>query len=312
VGIVDLVRIIRRNIVALIVLLVATAAAIGVVWQTAPVPYQSEASMVVLPPNVGFDLEDDTFPVNPWRNLGDPSLEVAANALVSVADDKVFTGELTDRGVTSMTDAEVALDAAGLPLGGVGVFVTLTAINDDPDAARSDLVILRDQLAEELQVLQLEAGAPESTLITIVELTTPTEPEPLVIDRLTLSGVVGGMGLIVTVLLAALLEALHRRRKRLASSNDADADADADAGANADATTTVAFPARSAAAPSASRHGTGSHSQTRPAGGRPGPHPEVAAGRTGGKPRPYPEVAAGRTGGKSPPQPEAPALRTKP
>lgn len=210
----NILAVLRRHIIAVGVLLAFSSAAVLFVWTKAPSAYQSEATLVILRPNVAFDFEDQPFAVNPYQNLADPSVQVAASVIASVANGGEFKDRLSELGVTSDTDVQVAADATGESFGGVGVFLRLTALNQEPRASSDDLAIISDALAEELELRQRQAGAPEETLLTLAPLSPPTQPQFLASDRVQLSGITVIVNLIVTTLAIAGLEFAYRRRDR--------------------------------------------------------------------------------------------------
>jgi hypothetical protein len=60
---------------------------------------------------------------------------------------------------------------------------------------------------------QREAGAPENTFITVTDLTQPSASAPVATSRTKMTGIAAGMGLIVTLTVTVMLDALRRRRK---------------------------------------------------------------------------------------------------
>lgn len=201
----DIIRAVRQHSVVVVLLLVASAVAAFGVYSQVPVYYQSDATMVVLLPNVERVVADQLVPVNPWAGLGAQSSQVAASALANIAGSEVFQSELADRGVTS----DVAVEVAALY--GGGVVLTLSAVSTTPTAANKDLVVVSAQLSEALRTRQLAAGAPKDTLLTAADLTTATTPTALATSAVKLVGVVFAIGLVVIAVVVLLLEGLRRK-----------------------------------------------------------------------------------------------------
>lgn len=204
----DIVRALRQHLAVVALLLLATAAAAYGVYSQIPVYYQSNASMVVLLPNLERLENDSLVPVNPWAGLGAQSSQVAASALASIAGSENFQAGLEDRGVTSDISVEVA------SLYGGGVVLTLGAVNAQDTAAQGDLAVVSEQLSAALRTKQLDAGAPKDTLLTATDLTAATAPTTLATSALKLVGVTVLIGLVVIVAVILLLEALRGRVRR--------------------------------------------------------------------------------------------------
>lgn len=215
----DIVRAVRQHLVVVALLLAATGFAAFGVYSQVPVYYQSDASMIVLLPNLER-LEDDTLvPVNPWAGLGAQSSQVAASALASIAGSQDFQAGLVAGGVTS----EVAVQVAALY--GGGVVLTLSAVSQTPTAAEADLAVVSAQLSTALRAKQLDTGAPKDTLLTATELTAATAPAPLATSGIKLAGVTVLIGLVVIAAVVLLLEALRSRPRRPEPTDAGPADA---------------------------------------------------------------------------------------
>lgn len=217
----NILGVLGRHILAIAVLLVASAAAVTTVLILAPSAYQSESTMVILGPNVEYDFQNVPLPVNPWQNLADPSVEVAASAISSVADSDEFKDRIDGLGVTSDTTVRVATETSGDAIGEGAVFLSLTALNEDPQAAQDDLAILSNELSDVLQQRQLDVGAPPETLLRLVNLNPPTEAQVLASARMQLTAVTALVSLTLSGLALVLLEFAARRRQRLRTKDGA-------------------------------------------------------------------------------------------
>ncbi|MGI8693470.1 MAG: hypothetical protein ACR2JK_11330 [Geodermatophilaceae bacterium] len=199
----DIVRALRRHVVVVVFLLVASGFAAYGVYSQIPVYYQSDASMVVLLPSVAQGVDEQPVPVNPWSNLGALSSQVAASALATIASSEDFQRTLADLGVTSEVTVQVA------PTYGGGVVLTLSAVSLDAPAARADLAVVSAQVSEALRLRQLAAAAPDGTLLTAADLSSATEPAPLATSGIKVAGVTVGIGLVIIAVVVLLLEGLR-------------------------------------------------------------------------------------------------------
>ena len=203
----DVLRAIRRQLVVFLMLMMVAAAACAIVWVRVPVFYESQASVSVLTPNQRPGEGGVLFPVNPWEDFGSMSAQVAASLLASVAVSDEFQDRLRDKGVTSTVSAEVA------PYGGE-VVLLISAINRQNDLAENDLQIVDDELAIELRDRQLAAGAPESALLVMQDVTAATPAQPLVTDRTKVVDITAAIGVVVAFAASILLDHLQRNRKQ--------------------------------------------------------------------------------------------------
>ncbi|MBA3461570.1 MAG: hypothetical protein H0T46_16530 [Deltaproteobacteria bacterium] len=208
----DIIRAVRRHLVVVVLLLIASGAAAYGVYSQVPVYYQSDATMVVLLPSVARGVDDQLVPVNPWTNLGAQSSQVAASALASVAASEDFETSLIDEGVTSDVTVEVAPNYGG------GVVLTLNAVSLQASAAQQDLVSVSALVSAALAARQVGAGAPEGTLLTVTDLTSATSPAALATSGIKVAGATVIIGIVVTVVVVLLLEGLRSRRPRPAAS----------------------------------------------------------------------------------------------
>lgn len=210
----DIVIAVRRHIIVVLFLLVATGFAAYGVYGQVPAYYESNASMVVLLPNVTPDENDQLVPVNPWSSLGAQSAQVAASALATIAASEDFQAELTELGVTSDVTVQVATTYGG------GVVLTLSAVSLESGATQEDLPLVSAQVAKRLEVLQVAAAAPKGTLLTAADLVAATEPAPLATSAVKVAGVTVGIGLVIVGVVVLLLERLRRGAPQRVSSED--------------------------------------------------------------------------------------------
>lgn len=203
----DVARALRRFSTVFLVVIVATAGASIFVWTQVPIVYQSGASLVVLTANQVEGPENSSIPVNPYQSAGDQSTVVATEALASISGSPEFQERLADAGVTSDTTIEVS------SIGG-GVILALTATNTRSVSAKADVSILADLMSQEFRARQLDAGAPEISLLTADVLVVPNDPVPSAADRTVVTGAVAVIGVILALFAVLLLEFLHRPRRK--------------------------------------------------------------------------------------------------
>lgn len=242
--------VLRRRWLVVLLLVAATGGAAAWVYGNVPVVYQSQASMIVLLPNENSDGSGATYPVNPYLNVGAASSQVAASALVTVSSSEEFLSALADQGVTSTTTAQVATY-------GGGVVLELTATNSSAAAAVADLPVVSAQISAELEQRQDAAGAPAGTLLTATDLTAPTPATPLTGDRTKLAAVTVLIGLLDTLAVVLVAEAVRRRRRTGPAPAGAGAEGSADVSAGPAAATPVEPPGSAAGASSAGSHRAG-------------------------------------------------------
>lgn len=206
-GLLEVMRVLRRHRLALIALVLVSVAAVGFVYVKVPPSYQSTADMILLPPNTaGGDGSGPAVKVNPYAGLGAQSTQVMASALAQVANGEQFRENERRQGVTSTVTVQVAT------LYGGGVVLNMTATLPHAEGLTNDLRSVSRLIGQELQRRQTAAGAPDGSLITINDLTSPTPAQPLSSNRTKLVIVAAVVGLIVTASLISILESMRRRR----------------------------------------------------------------------------------------------------
>jgi hypothetical protein len=166
-----------------------------------PAKYQVTSSVLFLPP------QSDTVAQggNPFLALG--GLETIAGVVARTVSDSTVQNQVKAAGGTG--DYTVVPDAtAGGP-------VLLVTVEDrTPAAALKTLAVVLKQLPQTLTALQTSSGVPSSSLIRSKEITRDTIAKTVLkpLMRAMIAAVAFGLGL--TVLGAALLDSLIRRKAR--------------------------------------------------------------------------------------------------
>jgi hypothetical protein len=189
----------RRWYIVVPGILVAVVAAVGA-WAVVPPDYERSATQLLLP-------GADTLPEgssNPFLFLG--GLTSAADVIVRAAgsDDNV-------REITGGSDIDVVVSRDPLNAG-PAILTTVTAPTDRSAASVLDAAIQRT--TELVQELQAEQGIAPSSRISVTLVTRDGESTLQQRSRATMTVGVGLGMAILTVLLAALVDGLARRKGR--------------------------------------------------------------------------------------------------
>jgi capsular polysaccharide biosynthesis protein len=208
-------RIVRRRWYAAVVGVVCTLIGTAVVLTMAPT-YEATSVLVLLAPNTPSAATTTPgaapAPVNPYQAF-DSSITITADLMSTQVMQPRVVDELVRRGASP--DYTVATDP---DTGGPTVTITAEAATGQQAVATTRLVSaeFRRQLTER----QAQAGAPRSSLITASPVVTPTSADRLVSGRIRALVAVLGVGMVLSIGLALVAEAvalgLERRRTRRA------------------------------------------------------------------------------------------------
>lgn len=209
-------RIVRRRWYAMVVGLVCTLVAAAFVATMAPT-YEATSVLVLLAPNTPSAAATTPGatpePVNPYQAF-DSSITITADLMSTQVMQPKVVDALVRRGASS--DYTVATD----PDTG-GPTVTITAKAPTGHQALVTTRLVSAEFRRQLTERQAEAGAPASSLITASAVVTPTSADRLVSGRVRALVAVLGVGLVVSICLALVAEAvalaLERRRARQAT-----------------------------------------------------------------------------------------------
>ncbi|MBB5786220.1 hypothetical protein [Jiangella mangrovi] len=195
-------RVLARRWVVVVPLLVLTAFGAFNLYSTTEPEYTVTGSLLLRGPSVSQD--EETGQRNPYLDYG--NMAVPARVVTDIALTPSTYHELTrDTGTTF----EIGLDTTtSAPL------VMLTVNGPTPDAVVAGAQNVVDFFNTTLQQRQLDAGAPENTLITseIVQPATDVLQENA--SRIRMLVGVTGVGVLFSVGMAFLVEAIVRARAR--------------------------------------------------------------------------------------------------
>ncbi|MGW5363356.1 hypothetical protein [Actinopolymorpha pittospori] len=195
-------RVLARRWLVVVPLLVLTAlGAAGLYTATGP-EYTVTGSMLVLGPNAGQD--EATGKRNPYLDYG--NLAVAAKVVIDVT--------LTPTTYESLTRATQTTFELGLDTTTSAPLIGLSVVGPSPDAVLKSAQTVIDFVNTTLRQRQLDAGAPEVTLISTEIVTPPVDVLELNSSRLRLVIAIAGVGVLMSVGGAFLVEAIVRVRAR--------------------------------------------------------------------------------------------------
>lgn len=208
--------------IVFLVCLLATAGATTGIFLKLPAPYKASTLMVVLSPGLALNDQGTTIAVNPWQVAGSNPVQVTASALASVAGSKPFTDSLAAKGVSSTPDVAVSMT-------GGGVVLDVSVTNAKSAKAADDLAILTSALADELQTRQASVGAPPESYLRLADLTGTSSPVLQTSDRTKLAGIVGALGLLITIGAVVIVDARSKRTRPATEPGDDEAESHNDA-----------------------------------------------------------------------------------
>lgn len=193
----------RRRWYVLLVGIVGTAALAAVGFVRIGASYELRSSALLLPPSVSVVAPETREFVNPFLRLDgiDPALSVLVTKLM--AED--FSDRmLSDAPSSDYTVAEDPVSRAPI--------IVITASSNDADEASAVLDRVVQELPTVLDDLQDEAGITPSARITLVPLVRDSEPQRVLGSLLRVEILLLGAGVVSTLLLAGLWDAIARSR----------------------------------------------------------------------------------------------------
>lgn len=209
-------------IVFLVCLLATAGATVGIFLQL-PAPYKASTLLVVLSPGNELNDKGTIVAVNPWQIAGSNPAQVTASALASIASSKPFTDSLAAKGVSSTSEVTVSMT-------GGGVILDVSVTNAKSAKAADDLAVLASALASELQNRQASVGAPPESYLRLADLTGKSSPILQTSDRTKLAGIVGALGLLITIGAVVIVDARSKRTRSATEAGDDGADSRTDTG----------------------------------------------------------------------------------
>ena len=198
----------RRRWYVLLAGTLATAALAVAAYAQIGASYELRASAVLLPPSVSVVAPETRELVNPFLRLDgiDPALSVLVT--------KLMAEEFSDRMLESSPGADYTV--AEDPVSQAPIVVVI-ASSSDPDEAATVLDRVTVELPTVLDDLQDEAGITPSARITLLPLIRDDEPARVLGGLLRIEILLIAAGLVGTLLLAGLWDALARSRAAAAS-----------------------------------------------------------------------------------------------
>ncbi|MDN4612886.1 hypothetical protein P5G50_00360 [Leifsonia sp. F6_8S_P_1B] len=149
---------------------------------------------------------------NPYLYLG--GLGQVADVLVSSLRSEQVLGGITD-------DFPGTTLAVGRDASTSGPMITMTVSGKSDAAVEGALTALAAQVPKALEQLQTTAGVPDQARISVLTLTKDTTSTVIQKGRIEVVGMIAAAGLVLTVLLAGLVDGLVRgRRQRVAQPQD--------------------------------------------------------------------------------------------
>lgn len=174
--------------------LLLTAVACFLVYGHVGVTYQRDSTEVLIPGTVSYPKGD-----NPYLYIG--NLSQACDVLVGALGAENVQDPITKR--YPGTTITVARDQS---TSGPMVSITVTAPSND--FAAGALRAIDAQIAPTLASIQSKADVPPDALMKVIPVTADTASQASKKTRLELTGLVGAVGLVVSLLAAALLDSL--------------------------------------------------------------------------------------------------------
>lgn len=216
----NLLRLVRRRNIALTAVGVAVGLAAAAFFVT-PARYTSSAVLVltssaVSPQSLGGD-PNNRPQINPLLNYNE-----GLNTALAILVQAMNTDEMLDRlGADTKTKITITDIGGAEFLGNKGPFLFLTGQSSaSPDAARDIVVRAEQRTRQELVDRQQSLKAPESQLITALDVVEPTPPTTSSSARLQTAGFAFGLGLVLVIGGAYVLEAVRLSRHRRAAGEE--------------------------------------------------------------------------------------------
>lgn len=195
---VESLRVLLRRWRVLLVGIIAIAAAAAGAIVAIPTNYQAAGQLVLLLPAQSTGA---ATPTNPYLNL-EPGLTITASLIAATLSTKDAARSLETTGFTS--EYSIGLNP------GAGPILEISAEDNDPVMAvrTRDEVIKR--LQEELARIQQAVNAPQRQLISARTNSMPNVAEALPGSKIRALAAIGGVGMVVTLLIAFMRDRTRR------------------------------------------------------------------------------------------------------
>lgn len=206
----DWLRSLRRQwFVALLMVLITAGAVYGTTILVTP-RYETSGTLLLLGPNSYVDVDGQDVAINPFARYGGSGEAVTAATLVAVLMSPSSLREAEEGGFPG----EYVVSNSPFVAGAIDIVVT----SDTPEDSLEGLGMVIDDLQDRLLESQVEAGAPESSLIGSSVLTRSEEAQSLDGAQLRAMAVTAALGVALAVLLARGVDLARRRRRSHRSS----------------------------------------------------------------------------------------------
>jgi uncharacterized protein involved in exopolysaccharide biosynthesis len=191
---------IRRWYVVIVMLALAAGATFAAGMQVAP-QYRATGSVILVPASQATGDAKPASGTNPWSG----ALGTTASAISRVVTSPVVAQEVALRGGTASYQVGTGVTASPI--------VDVIATGATPTEAIRTVEEVTAALRDELSRREDEAGAPKETWITVQDLTLPTHASQLLGSRTRVMLAVGALGLVATIGMAMLVDALAKGRR---------------------------------------------------------------------------------------------------
>ncbi|PRZ42483.1 hypothetical protein CLV47_105105 [Antricoccus suffuscus] len=198
----DVLKALGRRWYVLVAGLVVIAVAAGLAIKWVPTQYEASGQMLLLLP---ADATGITTPTNPYINL-QAGLITTASVVAGTLSTKDSQREMKAKGFTS--EYAVALDPGGGPL----LLITADDTNPQRAVATRDEVIKR--LDGELARIQQDENVPVTQLIHSRTFSVTQFAEALPGSKIRALAVIGAVGVILTLIVALMIDRYRPARKR--------------------------------------------------------------------------------------------------
>lgn len=203
----DVIRGLLRRWYVLLIGFVLAGACAYVVFETVPVRFEANASMLLLPPDETVALQQQGS--NPYLLLGglEQALAVLTTRLNSQEVHEDFLPSAGEYGVSGDTTSGAA-------------FLLITAQADSEQNALDLLAEVQDASEQQLTAMQEELGIVAPSSIVLMHVSADGTATALSSTRMQLALAVVGAGIVLTVIGAAAIEGLAATRVRRRAAQD--------------------------------------------------------------------------------------------
>lgn len=194
-------RVLRRRWLVVLVMVAVTVAATSAVLSSAPKGYRSSGEVLLLLPNTTRGGADGVT-INPYLQLGG-SLSAAGDVVARALQSTESVRALRAEGALGEWEIQLAPGSPVLFIAGIG---------PTPAEASRTVRVVMAAIEDTLEQRQLDAGAPEGQLIQVQVVSAPDRAVRVLSTTLRPVVAVAGAGILATLGMAYLAEAVARLR----------------------------------------------------------------------------------------------------